>query len=89
MGKQPGRGDEEDSRDCAKLQLHRDGKCFILDLFVSAKGFWVGKGNKLVLGQEMISPVPDLTKLEVVKNQKAVYVHFQNVVHVQCCVQLD
>lgn len=89
MGKQPGRGDEEDSGDRAKLQLHRDGKCFILDLFVSAKVFWVGKGNKLVLGQEMICPVPDLTRLEVVKNQKTVYVHFQNVVHVQCSVPID
>lgn len=89
MGKQPGRGDEEDSGDRAKLQLHCDGKCFILDLFVSANGFWVGKGNKLVLEQEMICPVPDLTRLEVVKNQKTVYVHFQNVVHVQCSVPID
>lgn len=89
MGKQPGRGDEEDSGDRAKLQLHCDGKCFILDLFVSAKGFWVGKGNKLVLGQELICPVSDLTRLEVVKNQKTVYVRFQNMVHVQCSVPID
>lgn len=49
----------------------------------------MGKGNKLVLEQEMICPVPDLTRLEVVKNQKTVYVHFQNVVHVQCSVPID
>lgn len=77
MGQQPGGRDEENPRDCAKLQLHRNGKCLVLDLFegiiegIGACDNWTKRffynvsDSAVVLEQEVISLVPYQTKVAV------------------------
>lgn len=65
MGQQSGRRDEEDSRDCSKLQLHRDGRYFLLDPVALVKGFLWGRGISGFLSKKLFLSVPSQTELEV------------------------